>query len=87
MGLFRKKISTELLGCPFCGKRPLLHEAFGKLVARCMTADCIGPDTYLRLNTTDLREVAAMWNRRPKRAAQESPYEQSTPTPEPTPDA
>lgn len=75
-----KKKPTELLGCPFCGNRPVLRETFGKLVVHCATKGCIGPDSYLRLDTTDLREVAAMWNRRPKKQTQDNPYQQAEET-------
>ncbi len=66
MSIFRRKRElTELLPCPFCGKRPLLRETFGKLVVGCMTKGCIAPDTWLRCQTTNLAELAAIWNRRP----------------------
>lgn len=58
--------STELLPCPFCGMRPSVHETFGKLVASCLTAECVQPSTWLVCRTTRLEDIAAVWNRRSK---------------------
>lgn len=58
------KHENELKGCPFCGMRPVVSELFGKLVIRCNTSGCIQPDTFLHLETTDLKIAAKMWNTR-----------------------
>lgn len=66
--MFRKPVNTELLPCPFCGKAPILSAHFGKLSAGCRTSGCIQPSTWPSVpNTTDLKDVARVWNARPAR--------------------
>lgn len=85
MMLFRKPVSTELLPCPFCGGRAVLSETFGKLVASCNADGCIKPSTWLSSpDTTDLRDVARVWNARPKRKLVPEPEpEVAAPLPSP----
>lgn len=64
MGLFSDNASTELKPCPFCQRKPQVSEVFGKLRVACHTSGCIQPDTWLMLQTTDLRDAAKLWNRR-----------------------
>lgn len=56
---------NELKPCPFCGARPGLQEAFGRLSVQCVNDRCsMRPSTWLTVQTTDLRVVAKAWNRR-----------------------